>query len=208
MNRFRLPPMAALAAALALALAAGSAHASDDWFVRAGATNVNPTSGNGTLAGTLAVDIDSQTTLGFTVGRYLNDHWAVELLAAAPFSHTASLNGARSVDFKHLPPTLSLQYYFGKPESTVRPFFGAGLNYTLVFDEQERGPVAGTRVDLDNSWGLAAQAGLLWNVSDRWHATADVRWIDIDADARLNGASIGTATVDPLVVSLMIGTSF
>ena len=90
----------------------------------------------------------------------------------------------------------------------MRPFVGAGLNYTLVFDEQERGPVAGTRVDLDNSWGLAAQAGLLWNVSDNWHATADVRWIDIDADARLNGASIGTANVDPLVVSLMLGTTF
>jgi outer membrane protein len=206
MNRFRLAPIAALAAALALA--AGSAHASDDWFLRAGATNVNPTSGNGTLAGTLALDIDAQTTLGFTVGRYLNDNWAVELLAAAPFSHNATLNGARSVDFKHLPPTVSLQYYFGGREATVRPFVGAGLNYTWVYDEQERGPVAGTRVDLDNSWGLAAQAGLLWNISDAWHATADVRWIDIDADARLNGTSIGTANVDPLVVSLMLGTTF
>lgn len=206
MNRFHLAPMAALAAALALA--AGSAHASDDWFLRAGATNVNPTSGNGTLASTLALDIDSETTLGFTVGRYLTDNVALEVLAAAPFSHTATLNGARSVDFKHLPPTVSLQYYFGGRDAAVRPFVGAGLNYTLVFDEQERGPVAGTRVDLDNSWGLAAQAGLLWNVSDNWHATADVRWIDIDADARLNGASIGTANVDPLVVSLMLGTSF
>ena len=206
MNRFRLAPMAALAAALALA--AGSAHASDDWFLRAGATNVNPTSGNGTLAGMLALDIDSETTLGFTIGRYLTDNVAVEVLAAAPFSHTATLNGARSVDFKHLPPTVSLQYYFGGRDAAVRPFVGAGLNYTLVFDEQERGPVAGTRVDLDNSWGLAAQAGLLWNFSDNWHATADVRWIDIDADARLNGASIGTANVDPLVVSLMLGTTF
>ena len=206
MNCCRLPTTAALAAALALA--AGTAHASDDWFFRAGATNVNPTSGNGTLAGTLALDIDSHTTLGFTVGRYLTDNVAVEVLAAAPFSHTASLTGARSVDFKHLPPTVSLQYYFGNRESTVRPFLGGGVNFTWVYDETERGPVAGTRVDLDNSWGLAAQAGLLWNLSKTWHATADVRWIDIDADARLNGANIGTANVDPLVVSVMIGTSF
>ena len=118
MNRFHLAPMAALAAALALA--AGSAHASDDWFLRAGATNVNPTSGNGTLAGTLALDIDSETTLGFTIGRYLTDNVAVEVLAAAPFSHTATLNGARSVDFKHLPPTVSLQYYFGGRDAAVR----------------------------------------------------------------------------------------
>lgn len=203
MTRFRLPLLAA-----ALALAASSAHASDDWFFRVGATNVSPTSGNGTLADTLAVDIDSQTTLGLTVGRYFNDNWALEVLAAAPFSHTASLNGDESVDFKHLPPTLSLQYYFGARDATVRPFVGAGVNFTWIYDEAERGPVAGTRVDLENSWGLAAQAGLLWNFSDAWHATADVRWIDIDSDARLNGADIGTATVDPIVASIMIGTSF
>jgi outer membrane protein len=201
-------PTCRILAAAVLALAAGSAHAADAWFFRAGATNVNPKSDNGTLAGTLRTSIDDNTQLGLTVGRYLDDNWAIEVLAATPFSHTASLNGARAVEFKHLPPTLSLQYYFGSRESAIRPFLGAGLNYTLVYDEQERGPVAGTRVSLDNSWGLAAQAGLLWQVSDAWHATADLRWIDIDADARLNGASIGTATVDPIVVSVMLGTTF
>lgn len=194
-----------LAAALALA---GSPAFASDWFFRGGATHVSPDSDNGVLAGTLALDIDSNTQLGLTVGRYFDDHWAIEVLAATPFSHTARLNGARAVDFKHLPPTVSAQYYFGAADATVRPFIGAGLNFTWVYDEQERGPVAGTRVELDNSWGLAAQAGLLWNVSDAWHATADIRWIDIDADATLNGASIGTATVDPLVFSVMFGTTF
>ena len=193
--------------ATALLLATAPAFAAD-WWVRGGATNVNPQSGNGTLAGTLAVDVDANTQLGLSVGRYLNDNWAIDVLAATPFSHTASLNGADAVDFKHLPPTVSLQYYFGDRNATWRPYVGAGVNFTWVYDEQERGPVAGTRVELDNSWGLAAQAGLLWNFSDNWHATADVRWIDIDADARLNGAAIGTANVDPLVVSVMFGTTF
>lgn len=204
MNR---PARLHLVAATFLALAASSAQA-DDWFFRAGATQVNPTSGNGTLAGALAVDIDSQAALGLTVGRHFDDNWAIEVLAATPFGHTARLNGAESVDFKHLPPTVSLQYYFGARDAAVRPFVGAGVNFTWVYDERERGPVAGTRVELDNSWGLAAQAGLMWNVSDTWHATADLRWIDIDSDASLNGASIGTATVDPIVISVMLGTTF
>lgn len=202
-----MSPLSRTLLAAALALAATTAHA-DDWFVRVGATNVNPKSDNGTLAGTLRTSIDDDTQLGLTVGRYLDDHWAVELLTATPFSHTASLNGARAVDFKHLPPTLGLQYYFGAPEASVRPFVGAGLNYTIVYDEKERGPVAGTQVSLDNSWGLAAQAGLKFKTSDRWDMVADVRWIDIDSDARLNGARIGTATVDPLVVSVMLGYNF
>lgn len=194
-------------AAVVLALASSPVFASD-WFFRGGATHVSPDSDNGVLAGTLALDIDSNTQLGLSVGRFLTDQWAVEVLAATPFKHTARLNGVRAVDFKHLPPTVSAQYYFGSRDAAVRPFIGAGVNFTWVFDEQERGPVAGTRVELDNSWGLAAQAGLLWNVSETWHATADVRWIDIESDATLNGASIGTATVDPLVFSVMFGTSF
>ena len=194
--------------AAALLLASAPAFASD-WWVRGGATNVNPDSDNGQIAGgTLTVDIDDNTQLGLSIGRYLNDNWALEVLAATPFDHTASLNGAEAVDFKHLPPTVSLQYYFGDRSAAFRPFIGAGVNFTWVYDEESRGPVAGNDVDLENSWGLAAQAGLLWNFSDTWHATADVRWIDIDSDVLLNGAEIGTATVDPLVVSVMIGTTF
>ncbi len=201
----RRPARFALVSALLLASAPAFA---DGWWARGGITHVNPTSDNGILARTLAVDIDSNAQVGISVGRHLTDQWALEVLAATPFSHTASLNGAEAVEFKHLPPTVSLQYYFGASDATFRPFVGAGVNFTWVFDEQERGPVAGTRVSLDNSWGLAAQAGLLWNFSEAWHATADVRWIDIESDARLNGADIGTATVDPLVMSVMFGTTF
>lgn len=194
---------------LASALLVASAPAfAQDWWARGGVTHVNPKSDNGTLAGTLALEVDSNAQLGLSFGRYLDDNWAVEVLAATPFSHTASLNGAEAVDFKHLPPTVSVQYYFGDRNAAWRPFVGAGINYTWVYDEESRGPVAGADVDLDNSWGLAAQAGLLWNFSDTWHATFDARWIDIDADASLNGADIGTATVDPLVLSVMVGTTF
>lgn len=195
------------ALATALALAATSVQASDDWFFRVGATNVNPQSDNGTLAGTLRTTVDSNTQIGLTIGRHLNDNWAIEVLAATPFRHTASLNGAEAVDLKHLPPTVSLQYYFGAADAAFRPFFGAGLNYTLAFDIEERGPVAGARVDLDNSWGLATQAGVLFKAGN-WDVVADVRWIDIELDASLNGADIGTVSVDPLVVGVMVGTRF
>jgi outer membrane protein len=195
--------------ALASAILFASAPAiAQDWWARGGFTHVNPTSDNGVLAGTLALDIDSNAQLGLSFGRHLDDNWAVEVLAATPFSHTASLNGAEAVDFNHLPPTVSVQYYFGERNAAWRPFVGAGVNFTWVYDEESRGPVARTDIDIDNSWGLAAQVGLLWNVNDAWHATFDARWIDIEADVELNGAAIGTATVDPLVLSVMVGTTF
>jgi outer membrane protein len=183
------------------------AHA-DDWFVRAGATHVDPKSNNGTLAGgALATSIDSQTGLGLVIGRQLNDNLSLELLAATPFKHTVSLNGAKAVDFKHLPPTLSLVYGFA-PKSTVNPFVGAGLNYTWTFDEREYGPVAGTEVKLGNSWGLAAQAGLAFRLNERWDVVLDARWIDINADVRVNGTKVGEAKVDPMVYGLHLGYRF
>lgn len=198
-----------LLGAAALAVTALPVHA-EDWFVRVGAVQVSPKSDNGTLAGgALKTDIDSNTQLGLILGRHLSPNLAVEVLAATPFSHTAKLNGAKAVDFKHLPPTVSLQWYFN-PEGRVNPFVGAGLNYTFVYDEKPvaGGPVASAKIGLDNSFGLAAQAGLVFKMSDAIDLVLDARWIDIDSDVKVNGSKVGTAVVDPLVVGLTLGYRF
>ena len=205
MNRKPLT-LATLAIGLALALALPAQ--AGDWYVRAGATHVDPKSDNGQLAGgALDADIDSQTGLGLIIGRRLNDNLSLELLAATPFEHTVSLNGADAVDFKHLPPTLSLVYGFN-PEGKVNPFLGAGVNYTWTFSEREYGPLDGTEVKIDNSWGLAAQAGLAIDLSERWELVLDARWIDIDADVFVNGANVGGVAVDPMVFGLHLGYRF
>ncbi len=168
----------------------------------------DPKSDNGSLAnGALATRIDSQMGLGLVIGRQISPHFGIELLAATPFEHTVALNGSDAVDFKHLPPTLSAVYTFA-PEARVRPFVGAGINYTVTFEEREYGPLAGTEVKLGNSWGLAAQAGLKFSVSERWDLVFDVRWLDIDADVRVNGGSVGSAEVEPMVYGLHLGYRF
>ena len=204
-----LPRFALGALPLGLMIAAAPAQAQDQsWFFRAGAHVVDPQSGNGTLAGgTLEASIDSDVSATLVLGRQLDDHWAVELLASLPFKHTVSLDGADAVDFKHLPPTLTLQYYF-LPEAKVNPFVGLGLNYTWTFDEEERGPLAGTGVKVGNSFGAAAHAGLEFDLGRRWNLVADVRWMDIDADVSVDGADVGEVSVDPLVYGLYLGWRF
>lgn len=197
-----------LAPAALVATSNAFAAEGDDWFVRVGAHVVNPKSDNGTLAGgALKASIDSDLRPTLALGKHFNDHWALEVLAALPFKHTASLNGAEALDFKHLPPTLTLQYYFA-PGATVNPFLGVGLNYTLTFDEKERGPLAGTRTRVGNSFGAAAQAGLLFDLGRNWDLIADVRWADIDADVTVDGARVGTVNVDPLVYGIYLGWKF
>lgn len=197
-----------LAAALAVAiLAPGIANANDTWFVRAGVANVEPKSSSGTLAGAFKTSIDSDIKPTVAFGYHLSDNVAIELLAALPFKHEVSLDGVGAVDFTHLPPTLSLQYYFA-PDATVNPFVGAGVNYTWTYDEKSKGVIEGAKVGIENSWGLAAQAGLLFKAGRNWDIVADVRYIDLDAEVKLNGADIGKVDVNPLVYGISVNFRF
>src|SRR5690606_18928422 len=83
----------------------------------------------------------SNTQLGLSFTYMLSDKVGIELLAATPFSHTVTANlGAAGVvkaaDVKHLPPTLTAQYYFLGKNSRVQPYAGIGINFTTFFDEE------------------------------------------------------------------------
>jgi outer membrane protein len=195
-----------MAMVFVLGLSAQNVYAAD-WFVRGGLTSVNPQSDNGTLAGADA-DIDSNSQLGITFGYHFSPNLAIEVLAATPFTHDVSLNGGKVASFKHLPPTVSLQYYFNA-DGKVSPFLGAGLNYTWTFSEKETSLLPpGSEISVDNSLGFAAQAGLRVALSDSWDMSVDARWMEIDADVKLNGVGIGNANVDPMVYSVLFGKRF
>ena len=195
---------------LALLLLAGIAAQpalAADWFVRGGATLVDPKSDNGELAGYDA-SIGSNTQLGLTFGYHFSPSLAIEVLAATPFTHEVSLDGLGEVaEFKHLPPTVSLQYYFNA-EGKVSPFVSAGLNYTWTFDEETKGALAGNDISVGNSFGLAGAVGLRFALANDWDIVADARYIDIGAGVELNGVDIGDAEVDPMVYSIMFGKRF
>lgn len=187
-----------LVAALALSAVPAFAYEKGDWAVSLGAHQVNPSSSNGTLAGgAFDTDVGSDAMLTLTGEYFIADQWGIEVLAALPFEHTVKLNGVEAATVKHLPPTFSLQYHF-KGEK-VSPFIGLGINYTTFFSIKEKGPLAGTNLDLENSWGLAAHAGLDFAVNENQFIRIDIRKIDIDTKARLNGGNIGTVNIDPMV---------
>jgi outer membrane protein len=186
-----------------VAVPAVQAQDAGDWIWRVGVHNVRPKSDNHDV-----VNVDTGASLTFNGTYIFAPHWGVELLAAMPFAHDINLNGGGKVaETKHLPPTLSLQYHFN-PNGTWRPYLGAGLNYTLFFDEKTVGALAGSKLELDPSWGLAGQFGLDVELGSNWFANVDARWFDIDSDAKLNGAKLGTVEIDPYAFGLAIGRRF
>lgn len=135
--------------AAAFASPVAMAHQAGDILVRGGLAFVSPQTSSDNVLGTGELEIDSNMQLGLTLSYMLTDNWGVELLAATPFSHSVSTAGLGEVaKVKHLPPTLMAQYYFGDANSKVRPYVGAGINYTTFFDEEGRGALAGTDVSV------------------------------------------------------------
>ena len=189
--------LAVAAACFALPAAAQSAG---DWTLAIGAHQVAPKSDNGSLAGgTMDLDIGSSVRPTIAFEYFIADGLGLEVLAAAPFNHDIDIDGLGQVgSTKHLPPTVSLQYHFNR-EGTVRPLLGVGVNYTTFFSEDTRGELAGADLELGDSWGLAAHAGIDFDVGERGAIRLDVRWMDIESDVKVDGVKLGTANIDPLV---------
>ena len=188
---------ALLASAVALVTTPVLAQSQGDWAVGVGVGNINPKSDNGTLAG-LDVDVDDDTRPIFTIEYFVYDNIGIELLASTPFKHDISLDGEELADTTLLPPTLSLNYHF-PTQSRWKPYVGAGVNYTIFWDEDIDG---GADLDLDNSWGFAVQAGLDYQINNSGAVRFNVRYIDLDTDAELDGSDIGKAKIDPVVLSV------
>lgn len=188
-----------LAAILLSALSATSvaAQSQGEWTLGLGIGSVMPKSGNGILAGGEA-DIGNEIRPTITAEYFIRDNLGIELLAAAPFEHDINIDGVGFAgSIKHLPPTLSLNYHF--PTNTkFKPYVGAGITYVTFFEEES--PL-GT-LELDDSFGVSVQAGVDYEVSPSAALRANIRWMDIDSDVSLNGAEIGTAEIDPVVVNL------
>ncbi len=215
-------------ALLSILPTAALANQAGDILVRGGLTMVAPDTGKTPifLAGddsTMTLSVDDNTQLGLNVVYFFDSNWAVELLAATPFTHDVTIqdpngvlgvDGAKLGEVSHLPPTLSALYYFDTG-SALKPYVGVGLNYTIFFDEEfESAPteLGLSNLELDGSFGYSIQVGADYHINDKWHVNASVRYIDINSDATFDvaGDSIGSASidVDPMVYSIMLGYKF
>ncbi|WP_409307829.1 outer membrane protein OmpW [Pectobacterium sp. B1J-3] len=193
------------------------AHQAGDVIIRGGSATVRPVEGSDNVMGSLgSFKVDNNTQLGLTFSYMVTDNVGVELLAATPFNHKVGLTslGGTIAEVKHLPPSLMAQYYFGEKEDKLRPYLGVGLNYTMFFDEKfnQRGKDAGVSdLSLKNSWGLATQAGLDYNLDENWLLNMSVWWMDIDTDVKFKAGG-DTYTVktrlDPWVFMFGVGYRF
>jgi len=217
-----------VASLLLLASPVAQAFEQGDILVRGRIINVSPNESSSVVsadAGTpplepvpgshVAVTDDTVVELDFTY--MLHKNWGLELILGTSEHDVparGSLAGAGDIiNASVLPPTLTLQYHF-RPDATFRPYVGLGINYTKFYDERVTGGIdlSGAEVDMDSSWGLAAQIGADYMISDDWFVNIDAKYIKIETTAHFSGTAVGAAEVDvdvdPWVFGIGIGTRF
>lgn len=214
---------AAIAAALFASMPVQAIEAGDI-LVRARVININPyvndsnrltdSSTGGPIAGGSGLDINSKYTLDIDFTYMATNNFGVELLLAVPAKHdvkgTEGLSGTRLGDVHVLPPALIAQWHF-MPKSDIRPYAGAGINYTFIYDEGSNlGPE--TDLSVDDTWGLVAQVGVDLDINKQWYFNLDAKYIQMNshAEVKINGVRTIDANFDinPMVLGMGIGMKF
>lgn len=230
--------LSVLAAAVLAAAPAANAYEAGDFIGRAGVATVDPDSSssdlNSNALGTLTgaqVKVESDTQLGLTFTYMMTDQIAVGVLGSTPFKHDIEGDGTvlggtgKLAETKHLPPTITLQYFPMPSSSKVQPYLGVGVNYTNFFEEKTTQTltdtyatlapgVTRTDIELDDSFGIAAELGIDYMITDNIGINAALWWADIDTEATINAyagdtkADTSTIDVDIDPWVYMVGLSY
>ncbi len=206
----------ALLSTLAVAGASTTTAAKEagDLLVRVRGLAVIPQEGGTTDAIGGSADIDNSVVPELDFTYFITDNIAAELILATT-PHDVSVSNTslgRDVDLGDvwlLPPTLSLQYHF-MPKSAFSPYVGAGVNYTFFLNEDKGNDPAVTKVEYEDGFGFALQAGFDYQIDDRWSFNFDVKKMFLETDVKVNNGAINArdVNIDPWIIGIGFGYRF
>lgn len=178
-----------------------------DFMVRARAIAVAPDEdASTTIGGNVSIDNDVVPEVDFTY--FITDSIALELIAATTKHDVTHNAGIDLGEVSLLPPTLTLQYHF-MPKERLSPYVGAGLNYTIFYNEDVAAGSPVTSIDYDNAFGYALQVGVDYALNDNWYANLDVKKLFLNTDVSMNGGAItADVDIDPWIVGVGVGYRF
>ena len=192
-----------IAAAVGMLVAGSVAAQESPWLVRARAVNLNMANEASSSLSSLGLTVNDKTIGEVDVSYFFNKNVAAELILTLPQNQGVYSNGTSIGNFKHLPPTLTLQYHFTDLNG-FKPYVGAGVNYTKITGDHLDSPYS-----LDSkSYGAALQVGVDVPLTKQVSLNFDVKKVYIQTDVYSNGAKAGTLKLDPVLVGVGVGYRF
>lgn len=184
--------------AVALIAALPASALADNFMMRVRAIDIKPDVGSSVPG----LDVSSEWVPEVDFTYFMTPNIGVELILATA-RHEVTLDGQRLGKLNHLPPTVTVQYHF-TPAARVKPYVGAGVNYTRFYNVD----LPGLTVD-SNSFGGALQAGVDIAVGKNGYLNFDVKKIWIDTTVKTAaGTKVTDLDIDPLVVGIGYGFRF
>ncbi|RXH36750.1 membrane protein [Bradyrhizobium nanningense] len=238
-NSMKARAVLAMASVLALAtpLASNSARSADldpapvyykappieprnPWMIRLRVLGVLPdTAGSSVnVSGTPSLSspssglsISDQVIPELDITYFFTNNLAAELILGVTNHHISGNGALTGLDIGKtwlLPPTLTLQYHF-TDFGPLKPYLGAGINYTVFFNQSAANTslagLAVTDLHLRNQFGAAIQFGFDYMLDRHWGLNFDVKklWLRPEYSAAINNAIAvtGRAHIDPWLVS-------
>ncbi len=206
-------PMLFLTALATPAFAQEDSSPLSPWLVRVRALAILPDESASIRPVSGSVNVDEAIIPELDISYFFTGHIATELvLLISNHDVSAKLSGVGKVDLGEgnlLPPTLLMQYHF-RPHDTFRPYVGAGLNYTVFWNEDAPGGAI-TKIDYDNSVGYALQAGFDYGLDQHWMMNFDVKryWLSTDVNVTSAlGRLRADVDLDPWTVGVGVGYRF
>ena len=155
----------------------------------------------------LGLSIDNKSFASIDFSYFFNKNLAAELALTTDQKQRVFANGTDIGSFKHLPPTLLMQYHFTDFEG-FKPYVGGGASLDSAKSDQARcsGVSLPPGVTLDShSWGTAFQVGVDFPIDKNWSINLDVKKTYIRTDVYADGSSLGRLRVDPMLLGVGIG---
>ena len=201
--------MAVVASLAPIASQAQSTDNSNPWMVRVRATDLIWQNGqSGAVVQGANVKAANKVIPEFDVSYFFTKNIAAELVLTYPqtinINYTANQTNLGSI--KALPPSLLLQYHF-TDLGALKPYVGAGVNYTIFSNRNNLGNGAYS-VD-SSSVGAVGQVGADYMLDKNWGLNIDVKYAtmstNVTSAAGVNG---GKLTLNPWMPSVGVAYKF
>lgn len=182
-------------------------EAQSPWQIRVRALGVVPRDkGHVNQIPDSGMEFSSTVVPELDITYYFTNNIAAELILGTTYSSidgAGSLTGAGAGKLGKtwiLPPTLTLQYHFTN-FGRFKPYVGAGVNYTIFYNEDADKNSAGVGLkdlNIDNTWGGALQVGFDYMIDQHWGFNFDVKklYLRPDWNGKLNAATASALGLD------------